>query len=1113
MKKTWFLTDYRYLFTYAGKFLKIMKIAVFIVVFASVQTFALDNYAQTKRMDVKIEESSIVSALEKIEAQSEFFFFYNNKVVKLDKKVSVDLKNKTINEILDTIFEDTDIEYTINNRQIILSGKETGSSVNQQQKTISGKVTDKSGTPLPGVSVVVKGTTTGIITDSNGNYALSNIPSNAILQFSFIGMKKQEITIGTNTTVNVTLAEEAVSIDEVVAVGYGTYRKKDLAGAVTVVETKELSKMSTADLGATIQGRVAGVNVITSGSPGSEAIINIRGLGSIYGDTTPLYIIDGVQTNSMSGLNAKDIESMQVLKDASSAAIYGVRAANGVIIITTKRGSNTIVKANFSAEYGVQSFSNFYDVLNTKQYADYTRSLYKNAGVTAPTWVNDANILKTNTDWQDIMFRNAKVQRYDLSLSGGNENSNIYFALGYFNQDGVIIGTGFDRYDMRINSDYKLGIIKIGESFNLYHTVRQIVSDEAITNYAITAPQIPVYDEQNLNGYGAPTAALTGANNNANPYAISKLINTNNKGFGAQGNIFAEVDILKGLSFRSDLNLLVVNRNHRLFQPDDIDQGISAVFTRDSELIEQLSQEYSYNSENYFKYSNVFGKHRINAMAGYSFSKKRAKSLYAEATNLAFGTENVNNGTIKTTSESLDESAITSFIGRLSYSYNDRYLLSATIRRDGSSAFSKDNRYGTFPSISAAWVISEESFMKNINWINNLKIRAGYGELGREAGNYWATLNSYVRYPWSEGTGTGVAPTELANSDLKWETVKQINLGVDFTIFKGLSFTVDHFVTKSEDMLVKIPVPYNTGILQNSWDNIGSLENRGWEFSASYKGKINDFSYQAGFNLATINNKVINLENSGIIYGSLNSSTITKTEEGRPIGEFYGWQTEGIFQSTRDIADHATQDGARPGDVMFKDISGPKGVPDGAINDYDRIVLGKPTPDFDYGINLSCSYKNFDCSLFFQGVYGNEIYNLNKYTISSTHKDRNRTTDVLNAWSGENTSNTIPIIAATDPNSNDRSSNRWIENGSYFRMKNFQLGYTFNKSSLLSSIKVTSLRIYFSTTNLFTITNYSGLDPDITYTSTSEPNLLRGVDYGGSYPNPRNFSFGAQLNF
>jgi TonB-linked SusC/RagA family outer membrane protein len=1092
-----------------------MKIVCVLLMITLAQVSA-STYSQSAKLTLNLENATLSELFNAIEKTSEFRFFYDNTELGLSKKMTLTVENSKIEEVLDNLFKDSDITYEILDRYIIIKSKGVENGIEgvlsqQQRKNITGTVTDVRSQPLPGVTVIVKGTSQGTVTDAGGSYFIPNIPADAILQFSFIGLKTQEIAVGIQTKINVAMTDETIGIEEVVAIGYGTARKKDLTGAVTVVKTEELGKIPTADLGSTIQGRIAGVNVITSGSPGAEATVYIRGLGSIYGDTKPLYIIDGVQTNTMTGLNAKDIESMQVLKDASSAAIYGVRAANGVVIITTKRGGNKTVKADFSAEYGLQSLTDFFDVLNTQQYADYTRSLYQNAGTATPNWVDNASVLKTDNDWQDIMFRNAKLQRYDFSLSGGNENSNTYFALGLFNQDGIIIGSGFDRFNIRLNSDYKLGRIKVGESFNLYRSVRKIVADESLTNYAITAPQIPLDDEDNLNGYGAPTAALTGGNNNANPYAVSQLIDTKNKIFGAQGNIFAEISILKGLSFRSDLNLSVINRNNRLFQPDRIDQGISAVYTRDSELNEDLSEEYSYNSENYFKYSNAFGKHRINAMAGYSFSKKQAKYLHAEAIGLAPGTENVDNGTITTTYETIDESAVTSFIGRLNYSYNDRYIISATVRRDGSSAFSEDNRYGVFPSVSLAWILSEENFMNNIDWLDNLKLRAGYGELGREAGNYWSTLNSNVDYPWSEGTGTGVAPTELSNVDLKWETVKQTNIGIDFTVFKGLSGTVDYFMTKSEDMLVKVPVPHNTGILENSWDNVGSLENRGWEFSVSYKGKINDFFYQLGFNLATIKNKVTNLENSGIIYGSLNSSTITKTEEGRPIGEFYGWQTEGIFQNTQDIADHATQGGARPGDIMFKDISGSEGIPDGVINDYDRVVLGKPTPDFDYGISLNCNYKKFDCSLFFQGVYGNEIYNLNKYTLSSTHKDRNRTTDVLNAWSGENTSNTTPVIAATDPNSNDRSSNRWVENGSYLRLKNVQLGYTFN-GALLNSLKLTNLRIYFSATNLFTVTKYSGLDPDITFTSSSDA-LLRGVDYRGSYPNSRNFSLGAQLSF
>ncbi len=961
-----------------------------------------------------------------------------------------------------------------------------------QVRMIQGVVTDEENQTLPGVNILVRGTTSGTISGIDGDYSIQ-VSRGDTLEFSYISYKTLLIIVEDQNRIDVSMEIESSTLEEVVVIGYGSIRKKDVTGAVSIINVEEMQKIPTSNIATALQGRVSGVQIINAAEPGLNPTVLVRGYGTIFGDPNPLVVIDGIQTTTgaLSNLNPADIESMQVLKDASAAAIYGSRAANGVIIITTRTGQKERFELNFNMETGVQSVANRFEMMNTAQYAEYTKRLYVNSStrflqVNPPAWTQNEEVLATDTDWQDVSFIDGKIQNYNLSLQGGGENSSFFMGLGYLRQEGVFVNADFERYNFRINSSFKHGRLRIGEAVNIFYRQKPEtdLARRPMNIYAV-APQMPIYDENNLNGLGSPFPFITGGNNLPNPLAYDYRSYVTN-GFGAQGNIFAELDLVKNLEFRSELNLTFNNNAfERYYEP--IAQSQAAITSTSYEIDIRNNSAVSINSENYFKYNLVQGKHRVNAMAGFTAIRSTNVGTISSGSNLEPGTRVPQTGTSSRGSGINNEMTLLSQLARVNYNYQDKYMITASIRRDGASNFSRQNRWGYFPSFSAGWNVSEEPFLKNIDWLTRLKIRGGYGELGRNLGTFLNTLNSEIRYPWTTGDISGVAPLNIPNENLRWERVKQYNIGMDLEVLSGkLTISTDYFMRFSEDMIIQVPLPMFTGIPESAWANVGSMSNNGVEFDFNYTiTRTADFQQRIGFNFTMIKNKVKSL--SATQDTLLANNTITTP--GHPVASHYGWVVHRVNPDS--------------GQMEFEDLTG-----NGRVSGADRRILGSPHPDGFFGFNYSASFKGFDISAFFQGVWGNHIFNDSRRNLQSTHLDRNRLASVLvDAFDPvTNIEGSLPIISLSNQNDNDRAADRWIERGDYIRLRNMQIGYTF-PAHMLKRANLRSLRLYVNGINLVTWTKYSGLDPDI---SPMNDVFSLGLD-NFRYPPVRSFNFGFQI--
>jgi len=1097
MKKKWFFMNHRCLFACAGKFLKVMKICIFLIAFVSMQTFALDNYAQTKKMDIKIEQSNIILALEKIENQSEFFFFYNNKVVRLDKKVSLDLKDKTINEILDAVFLNTDVEYTINNRQIILSLKNTENSINQQQKSVSGKVTDSSGASLPGVAVIVKGTTTGVITDNSGNFSLSNIPENATLKFSFVGLKSQEVAIGNKVIVNVMLLDEAINLDDVVVVGYGVQKKSNVTGSIVSVKTKEFKDMN---LGVTevLQGRVSGVNV-------SNGNIIIRGASSING-ANPLWIVDG-----SAGVipSMDDIESIEVLKDAASTAIYGASGAGGVILVTTKKGKAGKISVHAKATVGIQMATMLPDYLTAEQYVE--RRLYSgyspSAGDMATAgWDNPSSL--PNTRWNDLLFRNALKQDYYINLSGGSEQSMFTSTLQYSNNvDNVSIGSP-------VNQELKFRISNISQITKKLKLTSianiSYLSSEGHNTGGLqprATPMMVPYNRNNpLGGWGTkPVGNLVNAFNPMMDAMYTTNISNNST---AHLNIILDYQIIDGLLFQANLTGSGNGGGGKSFNP------ISSA----GELVWQSKLRSNNGSGAFAKmfytlnYSKTFAeKHYVGALIGYEASKSLGLGTYAEgvdfpinpAWNIALaGQQNPASG-------SRGESFGQSQFGRLNYAYKEKYLIESTVRRDGYSQFGPDNRYGIFPSMSAGWNIGKERFISdNANWVSNMKLRGGYGSIGNSTvpaflyQSSWTNTKMFYYPGYGDKVFTPFRYDKMPNSGIKWETVTQLDFGIDVGLLKNkINLSVEWYNKNTSDMLYPVSLPPSSAQHMGSTStqtpyitNIGQINNKGFDFMIQYRNKIKDFNYDVAFTASTNVNKVVKLSDdlnpiiwkNGSDWHPMNTS-MYRTENGMPMGQMYGYKVVGIFQSDAEIKtlnDAITtssngsfknyqQPGTAAGDLKYLDKDG-----DGKITSNDMEVIGNPWPKLVYGTNINLSWKNFELSMGWLGNYGVDVYNAQKMSDYNIFQTDNATTKIFDTWSPTNKGSKNPRLIYGDPNQNfSNQSSYFIEDGSFLKLKTFHLGYSIPQS-VLSKAKIKGLTVFVNCINLLTFSKLD-FDPEL----------------------------------
>jgi TonB-dependent starch-binding outer membrane protein SusC len=1007
-----------------------------------------------------------------------------------------------------------------------------------QTKPITGKVTDESGVALSGITVKIKNSNQGVTTNAAGVYAI-DAAEGAILVISSISFETSEVTVGKKSEYNVSLKSSAGSLGEVVVVGYGTQKKSTLTGSVGSVSGKTLNDLPVASLNQALQGRVAGVSVVNNGSPGSEPLVIIRGISSIRGNLQPLYVIDGFPTGSINTFDSKDIESVEVLKDASAAAIYGSRGTNGVILITTKKGKrNGRLQVNLDSYLGVQSPQKKISLLNTEQYKQFATSLL-GAGNLPPRLI-DSNFNKpiypgsnqtfaqTNTDWQDAYFvNNAIITQHNISVAGGNEVSKFYSSAGYFNQDGIATGVGYKRGNFRINSEHNIcKVFTFGQ--NLYTAFADQRYDATagnrspLTNVIRSAPYLPVYNPNTKGGFFGATSSFDGSDP-TNPVEPAVLEQANIKQVKIFGNAFVEVNFTKWLKFRSLFGIDYSNNLNDRYRPIYNDGGSTYDF-RTARILKDREIYTTKLFTEQLSFNKAFGEHQISAVAVFETQGQNrvGESLSGEQDNnfirTLFGATNP--GSFSTFSENF----IQSYIGRVTYDYSDKYLFNASIRRDGLSIWAPGNKYQNFPAVSVGWRVDKESFMKNVKQISELKLRAGYGLTGLDG------VNSLGNYPWQVGValnqsaypfeggpslGFGSFFSNLPNRDLKWETTKQLNIGLDLGLFKNkITLVAEYYKRQSDNLIIPRTTPFAFGFEGGGTNaNIASLRNTGYDFQAAYHKTKGDFKFDITSLISTTTNKVLALDlatTNSPGGGDPDISTgaqITATTVGESIQYFYGWVTDGLFQNANQVAGSAFQSSVtRAGDIKFKDIN-----EDGVIDDKDRTKLGSFLPDFTYSLNLSGSYKNFDATIFFQGSQGNTVFNGQRVISEGMKRLFNASTAVLNAWTPTNTNTNVPRAVNSDPNQNSRVSDRWLEDGSYLRLKNVSIGYNLPESILRNLTKgsVSKFRLYVSSQNLLTFTQYKGWDPEV---GTRNGALSIGIDYG-QYPSARSFQVGVQVGF
>lgn len=1086
-----------------------LRFTLFCFFLSLIQVLALNSYSQQKRISINQHNQRLEDVLKTIEDKSDFFFLYNKDLINVNQTVNINATNQTIKEILDELLKGTDIHYSVANRQIILSNLDGDSAANnQQQKSVTGKVIDSSGAPLPGVSVVIKGTTNGIITDANGKYSLADVPANAILQFSFVGMKTQEVAVSGKSMISVTMVEETVGIEEVVAVGYGTQRKKDLTGSVAVVKTTDLKSLPVPSISDALQGRAAGVQVISSGVPGTDAKFRIRGVGTIN-NSDPLIVIDGVPVASgMNQLNMDDIESLQVLKDASATAIYGSRGANGVVIVTTKRGTSGQSQLNFNYSYGVQQETNMVEMLNASQFASLHNDILGNAGmIKNPAFANPESLGK-GTNWIGSLIKSAPMQNYSMSYSNSGEKTNYYISGNYFDEQGIVSSTGFKRYTFQLNTDTKVNSkLRLGNSLTLNNDIKTS-GDYNIRNAMLALPTQPVFRENG--SYSGPVAQPIYDGDIVNPIGSAKTVKNSTKGYNLIGNIFGELDIYKGLKFKSTFGLQANFWDSRTWSPK---YQWDTSKKENSYLGQQYNKNLTWVWDNTFTYEYTSGKHRIGAMAGTSAQENQYNFINSSVQNFASdNTQQLSNGTQQPTVGGNTASwALFSYMGRVNYTFADKYLVTATVRRDGSSRFGEGNKYGIFPSASLAWRISEEEFLKKFSFINDMKLRAGYGVTGnQEIGNYsFASALNTIKYNFNNSIVSAVVPTVMPNQNVQWEEQQQMNIGFDATILnQRVDLTVDAYLKKTNKMLVPMSVPVSTGYsdVYVPSINAGKMENKGIEVTVNTRNLTGKLTWNSSLNVSFNQNKVLSINDTiPMSSGSIGlNQNLALIQAGQPVNFFYGFKTDGIFQSQAEVDSHAVQvPGNDPynrtsaGDIRFVDLNH-----DGIINDKDRTYLGNPNPTVLFSFSNSFTFKGFDLSIFLQGIAGNKICNANRFWSEAMAVAQNQTTETLNRWTGPGTSNSMPRAVFNDPNKNTRPSDRYIEDGSYLRIKNVTLGYTVPKF-LMKKAQLTSARFYVSAQNLITFTKYKGFDPEV---GTS------GID-NNVYPVTRTFNVGVNLGF
>jgi TonB-dependent starch-binding outer membrane protein SusC len=1176
----------RYLLGYLSiKTIRVMKLTFFLSVLTISQLWAIETYSQMTKLTLKLEDAKISYVLKEIENQSEFFFLYNPKQIDVERKVNVDAENEPIRDILSNIFGEK-VKFAVYDRQVILTPSDLMIPLAaMQQSKITGTVTDgKTGEFLPGVNVTIAGTTIGSITDANGQYNLQTPNQNEVIVFSFIGYLSQKVTYAGQTVIDIKLASDVLALDEVVVTGYSVEKKKDIIGSVSVVNINDMRSTPSSNVGSQLQGRVSGVTVSSDGGMGSSAKVRIRGFGS-FGGSDPLYIIDGVP-GSIDALNPNDIESVQVLKDAASSSVYGARAANGVVVVTTNKGKAGDIKVSLDSYYGINyvNKNTFPNLLNAQEYGDWYWKSMTGAGIKYgdPTWGNPQygngetpvipeyilagglggtalealrisnpaayeakidpatynritnEIVKSaNTNWFKETFNPAPIQNHQLTVSGGSDKATFLMGLNYFDQKSTADKYSFfTRYSLRVNSNFNINkYLHVGENLQATYTKLRNVGNPGD---AWTSPSIlPVYD---IMGYpsGSNVPGLINTTQGRNP--VGQPWHERFDGTEIQnifGNAFIELLPLEGLVIKSnfgvDYSMNEVNDFTQMtpeYSTPSLINGLTWTWTRQNNWI----------WTNTAVYSKTLGKHSLKFLLGTEAINSLGKNTIASRTSYKIEDYEpylvIDAGTgSQSNSGTYLKSTLFSVFGRFDYIYSDKYFINATLRRDGSSKFGSNNKYGYFPAAAIGWRLSSEEFMKNLTWLSDLKLRASYGTIGNQSGlaadNQYTTFTSDIResYPISGGNSSialSSTPLRLGNLNARWEKAVSTNIGFDVNFFKGkLIINYDYFIKKTVDLLVINQAPLTGPNVTQPSLNVGTIQNKGMDINISNRGKIfGQVEYEISANFSKYENEAIKvLDNpEASLSGVTNRlGVVTLTKAGYPISYFYGYKIDGFFNSQEEVDTYNSQVTTtwippKVGRWRIKDISGPDGSPDGIVNAYDRTYLGSPHPDFQVGMNLSLTFKNFDFSGFLFWSQGGKVLNYNRYNVDFNNYMYNRSALMLNdSWTPEHQNASLPALDLNDTYSSLYATDYFLEDASYLRLKNLQLGYTLH-GGLLQKLKIQKFRIYVQAQNLVTFTNknFSGLDPEVGIRGTSD--LSMGV-LSNEVPTPQQIIFGVNVQF
>lgn len=997
-----------------------------------------------------------------------------------------------------------------------------------QDVTITGTVTGANSEPLVGVNVLVKGTTTGAITDIDGNFSVSG-KKGSTLVFSYIGMLTQEV-VYKGTALRVVMKDDSKALEEVVVIGYQTVKKSDLTGAVAVVDTKEMKKSAAGTLVSQMQGLATGINVRSSGRAGEDASIEIRGVGSLS-NNSPLWVIDGMITDPGVDFNPADAESIQILKDASAAAIYGSRAANGVIIVTTKKGTKGPMKVNVSVKETLE-WSPKFDLMNAAEYIKYNDIAYNEAIKDGIATVNSTQKhSQYDTNWQDEVLKTALVQDYNVSLSGGGDSGSYFVSAGYYNNDGVSYGNTFDRYSFRVNTQGKKGWFSFGENLAYSLTNTDPNQTNTYNDFLRMMPTIPIYDENNPGGYGYGDAAKYNTFG-VNPIAREDLEYRHFRQNRLNGSLWLEFKPFEFLSYKFNGGIDLYFYENSWFRGEG--NWTQNQEHRDPESQKARDNTYNMLIEHTLNFNKDFGKHHVDAVVGTTYQHHEWEGLWASRLNFPM-TGNGDYFTVlnagqsnQQNSNSISENAMISYLGRANYVYDDKYYLTATFRRDGTSRLAKENRWGNFPSFSGAWRISKEEFF-DVPWINDLKIRGNWGRLGNSSIGDWdyiGTINQSIVTVFGGAIVPGSTQVKLVNAGLVWETKETVNVGFDASFLnQRLTVSAEYYNSKTSDVLAETPIAISTGNQGGSpWKNAASLRNKGFEFTFGWKDQISGFKYSALLNVTTMDNEVLSLGRDGSERNFIDSGQ-ARTEPGRSLAEFYLRKTDGIFRTQEEIDNYVTKgnhvpgpnedkvpagtpimiEGKRPqlGDVKYLDLND-----DGQITDIDRDYCGSPWAKMQMSLVLNAEWKNFDFSMMWNGQFGNKIYNVSRWQgrLFADNSNYIRFEKGEEPYQVNPNSNTPRIIYGDFRNSRD--ADRFLENGSYFRMKNISIGYNF-KQKWLTNLGVEKLRLFATGSNLITITGYSGLDPDFKGANSV---WNSGTD-SFAYPNTRSVMFGLDLTF